>query len=268
MGVVIAPSFTSPVQPFHHPRVAWRRRFGNFSASTEAEGFDAENALNERTDTFWKPTALPATFSIIFAPNPIISYCGIAAHTLGSSGCTVFVEQFVAGLFGWETVAEITPTNDDPLLFLFSKINRSEMRVRITGGATMPLVGVLWMGDVTEWPRPAVYAPSVSFQRAKRSEFSANVTEGGQIVGRKLIRREIRPQMAVEYLSESWIETEFDAFAEHAETLPFFVADRPADYPDSVAYAFADADLVPERAYPKASIANSVTLEMRAYRAK
>ena len=268
MPVIIASGFTGTAQPLSHPRVGWRRWFGTplFGGNAQ-DGFSGTNANNERTDSYWRPASLPATWELSPPlPPQQSSYVGIAAHTLGSSGCTVEVQTFVIN--DWFTIASVVPIDDEPLFFLFARALRSFMRVRITGGATMPLIGVIWMGDVTEWPRPAVYAPSVSFQRAKRSEFAANVTEGGQIIGRKLVRREMRPQMAVENLSEAWVASEFDAFARHAETLPFFVADRPAGYPASVAYAFSDADLVPERALPNAAVANSVTLEMRAYRAK
>lgn len=266
MPVVIATGFTGTSQPLNHPRVGWRRLSGAVTTTNEAEGFEAINADNERTDSFWRPTALPSSWIMSFGDTFPVSYCGIASHTLGSTGCTVEVGRIGAS-FSFVTIAEATPTNDDPLFFLFPRQNRSSLRIRVSGGADMPLLGVVWFGDVTEWPRPAVYAPSVSFQRAKRSAFATNETEGGKFVGRRRIRQELRPAMEVEHLSESWITSEFDAFARHAETLPFFIADRPGDYPASVAFAWADSDLIPERSYPKATIANRVSMELRAERA-
>jgi hypothetical protein len=265
MPVIIPVGFTGINYPLDHPRVGWRRMSGTVTASSAAAGFEAANANNERTDSFWRPTALTATWAIDAGTSEPVSYCGIAAHTLGSNGCTVNVQGLQGAV--WVTLATATPTTDEPLLFLFASVTRAEMRVQITGSGGMPTLGVIWFGAVTEWPMPAVYSPSVSLQRAKRSSYETNTTEGGQIVGRRLVRQELRPQMEVQYLPETWINSELDAFARHAETLPFFVADKPSLYPASVAYAFCDGDVIPDRAYPLDDIANTVTLDMRAYRA-
>jgi hypothetical protein len=264
MSVVIAAGFTGITHDLSHPRVGWRRLTGTVTGSTSAAGFAAANAATSRTDTFWRPTALNATWTVDFGSAQNVSYCGIASHTLGSSGCTVFFATWNGST--WDTVASTTPGDDGPILFLCGTRNVSQARITISGGATMPLVGVVFFGAVTEWPRKAVYAPSVSMQRAKVTEFSTNTTEGGQWAGRSVVRRYTTPKMQVDNLPESWIASEFDAFAAYAEREPFFIADKPGTYAASVAYAWATADLVPDRAIPNADVSNSVTLEMIGFR--
>lgn len=264
MSVVIASGFTGITYGLDFPRIGWRRLSGTVTASTSAAGFAAANAATARTDTFWKPTALAATWAVDFGTARDVSYCGIASHTLGSAGCTVQFQTWNGAT--WDTVASTTPVDDGPIFFLCATRNVSQARLNITGGATMPIVGVVFFGAVTEWPRMATYAPSVSMERAKVTEYSTNTTEGGQWAGRSRVRRYTTPRMTVDHLPESWIASELDAFAAYAEADPFFVADKPGSYPASVAYAWATGDIVPERSIPNADVSNSVTLEMIGFR--
>jgi hypothetical protein len=252
------------VYDLSHPRVGWRRETGTVTASTSAAGYAADNAASSRTDTFWRPTAMPATWEVDFGASKTISYCGIAAHDLGTNGNGITVERWTGST--WASVASTTATNDEPLMFLFAAQTASQMRLSITG--TAPTIGVIFFGAVTEWPRKALFAPSVSMQRATVTEYNTNITESGQFVGRTAIRRNTTPRMQVQYLAESWIASEFDAFVAYARSEPFFICDRPGNYPESVAYAFAMADLIPERQAPNQDATNAVTLELMGFRAR
>ena len=263
MSVVIAGGFTGIAYDLSHPRVCWRRLTGTVAASSAAAGFAAANANTARTDTFWKPTVINATWELDFGGAQNVSYCGIASHTIGSTGCAVSFQTWNGST--WDTVATTTPVDDGPILFLCATRNVSRARISITTG-TAPVVGVVFFGAATEWPRKAVYAPSVSMQRAKVTEYSTNTTEGGQWAGRSIVRRYTTPKMQVDNLPETWITSDLDAFAAYAEGEPFFVCDKPGSYPDSVAYAWSQGDIVPERAIAQATAANSVTLELIGFR--
>jgi len=139
--------------------------------------------------------------------------------------------------------------------------------VRITG-STVPHVGVIRAGRVLEFPRLSTYSPSVSFERSEQTSYNTNLTDGGQWAGRSVTRRELRPQMQVDHLAEEWVMDEFEPFREAARVAPFFIADRPSRYPASVAYAFATAEITPERGQPNARVANSVSLELQGFRSR
>ena len=263
--IVIKPYFAGTLYPLDHPRIGWRKALGTIAGSTSAAGFAAANAGTDRTDSFWRPTALPATWTVTLDPAETLSYAGIAAHDLATQGATVFFETWDGA--AWVTQGQITPTDNGAIFFLFNETTTTQYRVRVTG-STMPTIGVIRAGRVMEWERQATYAPSVSFERTEQSSYNTNLTDGGQWAGRSVIRRELRPNMQVDNLSENWIASEFDAFRESAREAPFFIADRPSKYPASVAYAFATGELIPERARSNARNANSVTLELQGYRAR
>lgn len=263
MSVVIQSGFTGITYGLDNPRIGWRRLTGTVTATNEAAGYAAINATTSRTDTFWKPTAVFAALEIDFGTAQDVSYCGIASHTIGTSGCTVNIQTWNGS--SWDKKAAVTPTDDSPILFLFANQNVTKARVAVFGGDP-PLVGVVFVGAVTELPQMAVYAPSVSMERAKVTEYSTNTTEGGQWAGRSVVRRYTTPKMQVDNLSETWIAAEFDAFAAYAEAEPFFVADKPSSYPKSVAYAWATGDLTPQRQIANASVANTVSFDLIGFR--
>ena len=264
MSVTIETGFTGTTYGLDNPRIGWRRLTGTLAATASEPGYPAVNANTPRTDTFWKPSAFPGIWELTFPVSQNVSYIGIASHTLATNGCTVAAQTWNGST--WVPRATQKPTDNGPIFFLFSRTSITKARIVITGAAGFPLVGVVFVGDVTEWPRKATYAPSVSFERAKVTEYSTNATEGGQWAGRTIQRRMTQPRMTVDHLSEAWVASEFDAFAAYAETSPFFIADKPLSYPNSVAYAWAAGDLVPERAIANSDISNSVTLELMGLR--
>lgn len=256
MTVVIAAGVTET----DLPRVGFERIAGTVAASTEAAGFAAVNADSFRTDSFWQPTTLPATWSIDAGSAVAASYAGIAAHDLGSVGATVILEHSPDDST-WTEVESVTPTEDSPILFLFEEVSRRYWRVRITG-TDEPTVGVIAFGPVLMMPRLATYAPDTPLHRAVQTSYRINQTDGGQFVGRSVTRRSVAAQIAIEYLSDQFVEDVLPPFIAHAETAPFFLAPRPGSDPRNVGYVWTNGRIVPERAIPNAEITNTVTLDV------
>jgi hypothetical protein len=265
MGVVIASGFTAGnTYALNTPRIGWRRIPGTITPSTEAAGFAAANAGTNRTDSFWRPTALPATWEIDAGFAHSVSYCGIAAHDLGTQGCTVLVQSSPDGVT-WTTRCTIIPTDDTAIFALFATVSAQYWQLSISGSGDEPTIGVIQFGAVTEFPQRASYAPSMSFERTRVASYSTNRSEGGQWLGRSVSRVSLAPTMQVSHLSETWVAAEWDAFAEYAEAAPFFVADRPNAFPKSCCYAWTGGDLRAERSLPNAAVAMSISLEMTGF---
>lgn len=264
MGVTVAAGFTGNVYSQATPRLGWRSVAGTPTASSSATGYAATNAYGNRTDSFWQPTAMPAWWKLDAASAQNVSYVGIAGHDLGTRACTVLVQSSTDNSV-WTTRLTIVPTDDSAILGLFATVSAQYWRIYITGAVGNPTIAVIRFGEVTEFPRPCIYAPSLSFQRTRIVSYAANMTEGGQFVGRSVVRATLAPKMQVSHLSEAWITAEWDAFALYAETSPFFIADRPSEFPVSCAYGWTTADLRAERSKAVSAIANSVSLELTGF---
>lgn len=250
--------------PLFFPRIGWRKISGTISSSTAAAGYAAANAATYRTDSFWRPTAATGWFNIIASSPEEVTYCGIAAHDLATQNATVVVEYYDGTV--WVQVGPtVTPEDNGAILILFTKITAASWRLRITAADAAPTMAVIQFGRVTEFPRPAVYAPSVSFERARQVTYAVNITNGGHYSGRSVERISLQPVMKVNYISEEWIAAEWDDFVAHAEVNPFFIADRPETHPKSVAYAWTNSQLIPDRATPNKKISNNIELQLTGF---
>ena len=75
--------------------------------------------------------------------------------------------------------------------------------------------------------------------------FPSHDLEGGQWLGRSIIRKGVTTSYQWRHLKAAWYRQYFDPFVKSARTTPFFIAWRPETYPNEVAYAWAKSDIRP-----------------------
>lgn len=245
--------------PLTNPRIAAFPVAGTVTASTEAAGFAANNANNELTWTFWKPTAVPATWQLDFT-SADVSYCGVAAHDIGSTGGTITLQEWDGAM--WVLLKSHTPTDDSPILFLFDTRTTDKLRVRITNA--IPTIGVIWFGDVTELPRKCQWTGSLPFNEAITATYTSNVSDGGHVLDRFATRRAGACGMEVQNVPETWAAANIPALQEHMQSLPVFMADRPEDYPKSVVFGMQADPLIAPRVQPVLGAARTLTFNILA----
>jgi len=255
--IVVESGFAGVEYPLSHPRIGARPVSGTVAASTAATGFDAAFAANAETYQYWRPTAVPATWTLTFTSAPI-SYFGIAAHNCGTVGATVEYQTWNGS--AWVTQATHTPTDDSAIFGLVRRRTQDRARVRFTNA--IPTVGVIYFGDVVEFPQKASYTGSVAFNRAVRDEYSTPVSDGGKWLGRFVTRRSMPATMKVEHMSEAWAGAYLYPTLDDMKARPVFVADRPLGSPQSVAFAYSTSAIVPERRIANAAVAIGVDFEL------
>jgi hypothetical protein len=107
-----------PVIPLTHSRIGINNiaRTGTVTASTADAGFPAIAAANPLTYEFWKPTTVPATWTVDAGAAVTCDYLGVASHTLGTSATTLTLQHSTDNST-WEDVETVTPsTNFDPFV--------------------------------------------------------------------------------------------------------------------------------------------------------
>jgi hypothetical protein len=239
--VVIQDAF-DPAVPLTHSRIGIDNiaRSGTVDASSEAAGFPAIAAANPLTYEFWKPTAFPAWWRVDAGADVTVDYVGIAAHNLGTSGITVEVQSSDDNST-WTTVDTHTPTSDVPIMFLFAPVTARYWRITVTGEA---VIGAVYIGKVIEMQR-AAFAGINPIDLSRRTVIRPNRSEGGQWLGRSVIREGSFTSVGFRHLTNAWYRANFDPFVEEARSYPFFFAWRPEGYPDSVGYVWTQGDIVP-----------------------
>ena len=253
----IEAGFTGTLYPMTHPRIAAFPIAGTVTASSEAVGFAAENANNELTYTYWKPTAVPATWQLSFTSTSV-SYCGVASHNIWSSGGSISLQEWDGAT--WVLVNGFTPTDDSPILFLFTPRTTDRLRIRITNA--IPTIGVIWFGPVLELPQKCQWTGSLPFNEAVTSVYTENVSDGGHVMDKFASRKAGACQMAVNNISETWAAANLPALQTHMQRLPVFMADRPSVYPESVVFGSQAAPFQAERARPVLGAARNVSFNV------
>jgi len=234
----------NPTIPLSHSRIGHQSytRTGTVTASSAAVDFPADAPLNELTYEFWRPTALPATWTLNAGSSVAVNYFGIAAHTLGSSGNTVSIQSSPDNTT-WTTIDSITPTDNSPIMFLFVSVTAQYYRIEISGGA-IPSIGVIYIGTVLEMLRPC-YGGLTPISLSRDSVIRPNRSEGGQWLGRSVIRSGSSMKVQYSILENNWVRTTFKDFIDDAVVYPFFFAWRPDNYPEDVGYVWVQDDIKP-----------------------
>jgi len=271
MSVYIQTGFTGLAYDLNHPRIAHRRRgAANAVASTEASGFAALNAGNVRVDSAWRPTALPANWSTIFNLPRAVGYVGIAAHDLGTQNADITIQTTSDAGSTWDTVAglaNLTPTDDSAILCLFEQETFDGYRVLINSADSEPTIASIAGGPIMEWPQKSVWT-GTPITEGDRITFADNMSDTGLLVGRTVVSDGLEFQVQIDNLSEAFRTGDFATFKAYAngEDALFFIATRPGDYPNEVAYAWSSSLVRMSRDRPNKQISGSVTLDLMGYR--
>lgn len=270
MSVFIETGFTGDVYPLTHGRVCWNwHNAGTISASTEASGFDAENALPPRTDSAWRPTsATSATWTQSFSSSREVGFIGIAKHNLGTLNANINI-QYNNGVSwgGYAGLTNLEPDDDSPLLFLVNPSLVDGVRLLINSADDNPTISVIMCGIADEWPRPFVWTGQ-PITEGDRKTFRNNISLTGNWLGRSIQSDGLQFELTMNNASEAWRQGDFQDFKAYAngEDAAFFVAPRPGTYPDEVAYAWATEVVTASRERPNAANSTSVTMRCQGLR--
>ena len=269
MTVVIATGFTGTTYDLKHGRVCYEWfRDGTPTATTAAAGFAAPNALPPRSDSAWRPTAIPATWTLTYPTARNVSFVGISKHDFGTINATVAIEYLVGATWtAFPGAGALTPADDTPILLLTALTNVDGVRVRITAADDEPTVSIIMVGLADEWPRPFVW-PGQPITEGDRIGFENTIAVTGNWLGRSVVSDGLQFGVEMNHVTEAWRQTTFKAFKVYTngEDAAFFIALRPLDYPDELAYAWATNVVTATRAMPNKVISTSVSLQCQGLR--
>lgn len=235
-------SLPGPDQPLKHARIAHAGNWnagGTITASTTAAGFSAAAPDNSLTYEKWQPTALPATWETDFGSALACDYCCIAGHNMGTKGNTLEVQYDNAGFVDVITATAIT--DDSPIYCIFEPETRQKFRIRITNG-TVPDIGVIRFGSSLQMERP-FYGGFVPPRMNRMVEVIGNKSEGGEFLGRTVIRSGVRAKYSWDNLTYAWVRTNLDTttgLIQSMESEPIFLTWRSASEQD-VEYLWSKA---------------------------
>lgn len=213
---------------------------GTLTASSSPAGGEAENAVDGLTWDYWQPSgAGPHTLTVDLGAAESVDYLALHAQNLATSLGSITLERSADGM-AWTTVSgPHSPTDTAPLLFLFEAVSYRYYRVTMTGSVSQ--LGVLQAGARLTLPE-GIFVGESPASLNPRNEIMNSTSEGGQFLGRSLIRTGVTNSIKQDRVSQEFARNDWQAFADHAQLMPFFYAWRVDDYPLEVMYAWSRGD--------------------------
>ena len=250
MSVFISPAIvlnpSAYGEPLNHARIGYKTIVTrtNVSGTAAAAGFPVSAISNPATYERYKPVDLPATLTIDAGEPVECDYIGIAAHTLGSGGCSFTVEHSPDNI-NWTEVSAVTPVTDQSLMAIFEPATRRYWRLVVNGSA-IPLIGVIYIGQSLQMQR-AIYGGHSPLPLSRKTAVRPNVSETGQWLGASQERKGFKTSFSWKNLKAAWYRQYFDPFvAVNPRVIPFFIAWNPIQFPDEAGYCWATSDIQPK----------------------
>ena len=234
----------TPTPDLNHARIGYENLTYGLTpvASTSAAGRPAVAATYPTTFEFWTPTALPATWTVDFGTAKAVDYCGLVADL---NGATVLVQSSPDNVT-WTTQATMTTGRIG--MALFAEVSARYWRLNVSG--FFPLIAVVYLGKSLAMQRK-IYQGHTPLTLARETEFTNNASEGGQWLGRSIVRKGASASCAWAHLKADWYRANFDPFVKAARTAPFFVGWRPQQYPAELGFVWTDGDIQPNNSGPR-----------------
>lgn len=216
---------------------------GNLSGTAGITGYPLAAVVNPATYERYTPVSMPATIQADAGAAVACDYVGIAAHNLGTLGCTVYVESSDDRLT-WTERLSLTPADDTTIMGLFDSASARYWRVRVTG-TTAPTIGVVYLGSMLTMQR-TIYGGHTPLNLARVTAVRPSLSETGQWLGATQERKGFATSFAWKNLTAAWYRANFDPFvAINPRVKPFFIAWRPYSFPTEVGYCWATDDIKP-----------------------
>lgn len=216
------------------------------TASSSLAGFPVSALTNSMTYEFWKTDTFPATLNIDLGSSMTLGAVGIGAHSL--AGYSVLIEYSTDDVT-YSTFRQAEFLNNKNALIMADDVTAQYVRLTISvDDATLtvaePKIAALYVGYPLIMQR-AIYGGHTPSALARKTKIVPNKSEGGQWLGRSVIRYGEMTSYNYQNLEARWYRDNFDPFAASATSKPFFIAWRPDYYADEVVYGQTIQDIEP-----------------------
>lgn len=266
------------------PRIGFNNYMGEAtlsSSDSDVATFEHDGLKNPLSYDLWKPAAFPYSLHIDLGARRFIDYFGFAAHSLG--GCSVQVLTSEDDT-NYLEVDRITFTNDNDAMILTKPILVRYVRLVFSGWRYVPRAslnfvtaeysehtdpatntggahcGVLYMGQSLKMPY-SIYGGHTPAPLSEKVESVPTKSNGGHWLGRSIVRRSNSEQFAFKYLGAAWYRDNFQAFVEHAKTLPYFALWRPIEFADEAIFGTTTGTIAPQNTGPGDMMSVSFNVE-------
>lgn len=233
----------------NNPIFLWKNLIDAIVADHENENYPASNLLTTSTAEVWKSdsTATQYLTMTVNAEGPV-NALAIARHNLGTGGCVTSIEyQTQASPEAWTEICEERLLADDAAaIFLFEDtiLDLTKIRFKLQPDEIPPQIGVVYAGKYLQMPA-GIPAGHTALADSKDSQVVTGMSEGGEFLGRILVREVLGTAVQFEFLEGEWYREHMRPFVDGAVIDPFFFAWAPEELPNEVGYCWLSKNARP-----------------------
>lgn len=240
----------SPTPDLNHARIGYENLTYGLAAtaSTSAAGHPATAATYPTTFEYWTPTALPATWVVDLGGDKTVDYLGMVGDMNGATIQIQYSTGTPTGEGSWTTYETRANLTDRINLFLLSP--QVARYWRLSFSVAFPLLAVVYLGQTLAMQRK-IYQGHTPLTLSRETELSNNMSEGGQYLGRSIIRKGASTSTEWQHLRGDWYRANFDPFVKAVRTAPFFIGWRPEQYPAELGFVWTGGDISPSITGPR-----------------
>jgi hypothetical protein len=259
--VVVAPSLGA--EDLNAPVFGYRNfvTAANVSATSNEAGYPASNLANVSTASFWRASSTDMQYiTAAISPAQVVDYVGIARHNFQTAGVTVSVETQEGLGDPWvEVISPFIPSDNAALIFRFASQVAYGVRVKLASSSSVPQAAVMYVGKLLSSTQ-RVYVGHSPITLNRQVEVVSGLSESGNYLGRIVTGSNLTTSVSLTHLKPDWYRVYFDPFVREAETVPFFFAWRPLQYPKETSFAWLTNNPQPSNMLPNGMM--QVSLEM------
>lgn len=267
MGFIVNPSVNVAAldMPLTHARIGYDSFVSESTVTGTSQflGFPPDAVKIQTTWERWRPLGTAGEYLTIDAgASRSADYFGIAAHSLGSSGAVVRLSYSLTGA-SYTQIQQISVSGNEPVMLIFPEITARYWRITVVSSVSPPTVGVVYLGKVLAMQRP-IYGGHSPINLSRQTVVRPTESEKGQWLGRSITRYGLQTSYNWNNLSAAWYRANFDPFVSAARFRPFFIAWRPASYPDEVAFGWTGDDIQPSNSGTRDLMSVSISVSAHA----
>lgn len=214
------------------PIIGWRTLTRSF-APTASSG-DPVGLQNGLTYNAWVPESMPATLEWQLGEEA--DYVAVAGDGLGG----VALETSPNGS-AWTSQGSLL--GGDIRLLTFDAPTHTYFRLTFTG--TAPRVFSVYIGERLQMYRSLAGGHSPVLLSRSDSTRPRLTGSPGVWTGRQVQRRGYSASLQFNAVPEQWYRDNFQPYVVSSRAYPFFIVERPLDYPTEVAYCFGTSSVRP-----------------------
>jgi len=213
--------------------------------SSEVVGDEAANAASWNGAQRWQAGGIGTqSLTISFPLNISVNSWGVYRHNFGDNNGNLTVEaQTSPDGSAWTTLgSQVTPADGDfdTLYQIHGSIVQVDFfRLLITGAEVAPFLSNLFFGLSTKLfgsPETGWVPPSVAFN----DKLITNVSDGGNFVGRSLIRKAMRTSFNISVVEANFALNDWKTVLEAVQEHAFYFSWDSVNFPTDVAFCWTD----------------------------